>query len=99
MAKVETGESVIVILREPREKIVGILHEINISGVFVRGVDLSYFDEWTRSIKNGEQFLPMQDYFFPMWRIERISRDESSPDVPSLEQQFRQRTGFDLIEF
>lgn len=99
MAKVEMGDSVIVILRDPREKIVGILHEINVSGVFVRGVDLSYFDEWTRSIKNGEQFLPMQDYFFPMWRIERISRDEASADVPSLEQQFRQRTGFDLIEF
>ena len=99
MAKVETGESIIMILHNPREKIVGILHEINVSGVFVRGVDLNYFDEWTRSIKNGEQFLPMQDYFFPMWRIERISRDEASADIPSLKEQFRQRTGFDLTEF
>ena len=97
--KIETGDSVIVILHNPREKIVGILHEINASGVFVRGVDLNYFDEWTRSIKNGEPFLPMQDYFYPMWRIERISRDESSAEMPSLEEQFKQRTGFNLIEF
>ena len=30
--KIETGDSVIVILHNPREKIVGILHEINASG-------------------------------------------------------------------
>lgn len=99
MAKIETGDSVIAILREPREKIVGILHEINAAGVFVRGIDLGYFDEWTRAIKNGEPFLQMQDYFFPMWRVERLSKDESTAEIPSLAEQFRQRTGFDLVEF
>lgn len=97
--KIETGDGVIVILREPREKIIGILHEINASGIFVRGIDLNYFDEWTRSIKNGEPFLQMQDYFFPMWRVERMSKDESSAEIPSMAEQFRQRTGFDLVEF
>ena len=99
MAKIKSGESVIVILQNPREKIVGILHEINASGVFVRGVDLTYFDDWTRSIVNNEPYLPMQDYFFPMWRVERISKDESSFEIPSMAEQFGQRTGLDFADF
>ncbi|HQU82404.1 MAG TPA: hypothetical protein PKY59_04730 [Pyrinomonadaceae bacterium] len=97
--KIETGDSVVVILHNPREKIIGILHEINASGIFVRGIDLNYFDEWTRAIKNGEPFLQMQDYFFPMWRVERMTKDESSAEIPSMAEQFKQRTGFDLVEF
>lgn len=97
--KIETGDSVIIILHNPREKVIGILHEINAAGIFVRGIDLNYFDEWTRSIKNGEPHLAMQDYFFPMWRVERMSKDESSAEIPSMAEQFRQRTGFDLVEF
>jgi hypothetical protein len=97
--KIKAGESVVIILQNPREKIVGILHEINTSGVMVRGVDLQYFDDWTRSIANSEPYLPMQDYFFPMWRVERISRDESSFEMPSMTEQFRQRTGLDFKDF
>jgi len=97
--KIETGDSVIIILHNPREKVIGILHEINASGIFVRGIDLDYFDEWTRAIKNGEPFLQMQDYFFPMWRVERMSKDEAAAEIPSMAEQFRQRTGFDLVEF
>jgi hypothetical protein len=97
--KIEKGESVVIILQNPREKIVGILYEISASGVFVRGVDLGYFDDWARSIAGGEPYLPMQDYFFPMWRVERLTRDESSFEVPSLAEQFRQKTGLDLADF
>lgn len=97
--KIEQGESVIIILQNPREKIVGVLNEISAAGVFARGIDLGYFDEWTRSIVNGEPYLPMQDYFFPMWRVERISRDESSFEMPSLAEQFRQKTGLDFKDF
>lgn len=79
MAKIEAGEAVVLILQNPREKIFGIVHEIGAAGVFARGVDLNYFDEWTRAIKNNEPYLAAQDYFFPMWRVERLSRDESSP--------------------
>ena len=99
MARIEIGESVIIILQNPREKIVGILHEINASGIFVRGIDLLYFDDWTRSIAGNEPYLPMQDYFFPMWRIERISKDESSLEMPSMAEQFQQRTGLDFAKF
>ena len=97
--KIETGESVIIILHNPREKIVGILEEISVAGVFVRGVDLSYFDEWARSIAENEPYLPMQDYFFPMWRVERMSRDESSPQMPSFAEQFERKVGVPLADF
>lgn len=97
--KIETGEIIIIVLHSPREKIIGFLHEINASGVFVRGIDLNAFDDWCSAISNDEPFYSMQDYFFPMWRIERITRDESSADVPSMAEQFTQRTGLKIEEF
>lgn len=99
MAKIENGEPVVLILHSPREKIFGILSEINVSGIFLRGIDLNYFEEWTSAIKAGEPHLPMQDQFFPMWRVERISKDESAYGLPSMSEQFKQKTGFELSEF
>ncbi len=97
--KIETGESVILVLHTPREKLIGILDEINAAGVFLRAIDLGYFDDWCASIANGEQYLPMTDSFIPMWRVEKISRDEGSEDAPSMAEHFRRRTGRDLGEF
>ena len=97
--KIETGEIIIIVLHNPREKILGVLQEINQAGIFLRGIDLGYFDEWARSIANGEPYLPMQDYFFPMWRVERLMRDEDSPELPSLANQFRRKTNFELADF
>ena len=97
--KLETGESVILILQNPREKLVGVLHEINAAGIFLRAIDLGYFDEWMSAIKNDEPFLPMQDYFVPMWRVERLTRDENSPEMPSMTELFNRKTGFDLSQF
>lgn len=97
--KIETGESIIILLQNPREKFFGVLHEINAAGVFVRGIDLDYFEEWTTAIKNGEQYLPMQDSFYPMWRIERISRDQSSDVIDSMAEHFEQKTGLKITDF
>ncbi|MGD9628731.1 MAG: hypothetical protein AB7V18_05765 [Pyrinomonadaceae bacterium] len=94
--KISIGESVILILHTPREKLLGILEEINPSGIFVRAIDLGYFDDWVASIANGEDYLPMSDYFIPMWRLERMTRDEGSPSMTDL---FEQRTGRQLGEF
>lgn len=97
--RIEIGETVILVLHSPREKLLGILEEINPAGVFVRAIDLGYFDDWCRSIASGEQYLPMNDYFIPMWRLERMMRDEGSAETPSLTEQFEQRTGRTLGEF
>ena len=97
--KIETGEIVMLVLHTPREKLLGILDEISPAGVFVRAIDLGYFDDWCSSILNGEPYLPMSDYFFPIWRLERLVRDEGSEDAPSMAEQFVQRTGRNLGEF
>jgi hypothetical protein len=67
--------------------------EIGSAGVFVRGLDLNSFDEWLRATVHGEEFVGLGDLFFPMWRVERISRDESSGGITSLREQVETRTG------
>ena len=97
--KIEPGENVVLVLHTPREKLFGILDEVNAAGVFVRAIDLGYFDDWIQSIVNGEHYLPMNDYFLPMWRLERMTRDEGSDGTTSMAEQFEQRTGKKLAEF
>lgn len=94
--KIGVGESVILVLHTPREKLLGVLDEVNTAGISLRAIDLGYFDDWCSSIANNEQYLPMSDYFIPMWRLEKMSRDEGSP---SLTEVFEQRTGRNLGEF
>lgn len=97
--KFEQGDSILIILRDPREKLLGILDEITPAGVTLRAIDLSYFEDWVRSIVDDEPYLPMNDYFIPMWRVERVTRDEPNGEIPSMAEQFENRTGKNLIEF
>lgn len=97
--KIEMGETVVAVLNSPREKLLGILDEISPAGIYLRGIDLSYFDDWCNSIAAGEPYLPMADQFIPLWRIEKLTRDEDSPEVPSMNRQFEARTGRALGEF
>jgi len=97
--KFEPGDIVVLILQNPREKLLGVLHEITPAGITLRGIDLEYFEDWSRSIANDEPYLPMTDCFVPMWRVERLTRDEGSGDIPSMAEQFEQRTGKRLTVF
>lgn len=92
------GTPVLLVLHSPREKCWGMLDEITAAGVFLRGLDLNAFDEWLRSIVRGEPFIGFSSLFFPMWRVERVSKDEPNGDVPSLHEQVEQRTGRTLEE-
>ena len=91
--KIDAGDIVIAVLHTPREKLLGIVSEINPSGITIRSIDLGYFDDWCKSISAGEAHLHMSDNFFPMWRVERITRDESTDSLPSMWEQFETRTG------
>lgn len=95
----QPGDAIVIVLHSPREKLVGLVGEISAAGITLRGVELGYFEDWSRSIAAGEPFMQMTDYFFPMWRVERITRDETGGDMPSLTDQFRERTGRELAEF
>ena len=87
------GSPVLVVLHSPREKCWGMLDEIASAGVFLRGLDLKAFDDWISAVVHQEPFIGLGSMFFPMWRVERIARDETSGEVPSLCQQAEQRTG------
>jgi len=89
----QAGTPVVVVLHDPREKCWGVLDEINLAGVFLRGLDLKAFDDWVRAVAHDEPFIGVGDLFFPMWRVERISKDEAAGGIPSLYEQAEQRTG------
>lgn len=91
--KFDQGDVVIAVLHSPREKLLGVLDAIEAAGVTMRSIDLGYFDDWCGAITAGEPHLEMTDNFYPMWRIERLSRDESTDDIPSMADQFEARTG------
>ena len=93
------GAAVVVVLHSPRERCWGLLDEISAAGVFLRGLDLNAFDDWVQAVAHDEPFIGLTDLFFPMWRVERLSRDESAGGVPSLAEQFEQRTGRGLREY
>lgn len=94
----QSGTPVVIVLHSPREKIWGLLDEITMAGVFLRGLDLNAFDDWVRAVAHDEPFIGVGDLFLPMWRIERLSKDEAAGGIPSLYEQADQRTGGKGIE-
>ena len=98
-SRIESGATVLIVLHSPREKCWGVLDEINAAGVFLRGIDLNAFEDWSRAVAHGEPFIGLTDLFFPTWRVERITRDERAGEIPSLAEQFEQRTGRSLRDF
>src|SRR4051794_9933385 len=94
--KISPGDVVVAILHSPRERLLGIADEIDQAGLSLRSIDLGYFDEWCASIAADEPHLQMSDNFFPMWRVERVTRDEAADGVATLAEQFEKRTGMRL---
>ncbi len=95
---IKPGTPVIIVLHSPREKCWGVLDEINSAGVFLRGLDLNAFDDWVSAVVHEEPFVGFGDLFFPMWRIERISKDEAAGGIPSLCDQVERRTSRSIKE-
>jgi hypothetical protein len=98
-AGIEAGAAIVVVLHSPREKCWGVLDRISAAGIFLRGLDLNAFDDWTHAVARDEPFVGLTDLFFPMWRVERVARDEAAGGVPSLAEQFEKRTGRRVQEF
>lgn len=96
--RIQQGAMVILVLHSPREKCWGMLDEISLAGVFLRGLDLNAFDSWVHAVVHDEPFIGFGDLFFPLWRVERISRDEAAGEMPSLTQQVERRTGRPVAE-
>jgi len=88
------GGPVIVYLREPKEKVWGLLLSILPSGLVVRGLDLRTFDDWLRQEARAEEpGIGLVTLFYPMGRVERMERDESIGPIEGYADRFRREVG------
>jgi hypothetical protein len=97
--RIQQDDFVVAVMHSPREKLWGILRELNPAGMYLRGLDLNSFEDAIRSVNGGESVYGISEQFIPMWRVERVSKDEANGDIPPLYEQFEARTGKTLAEF
>ncbi len=88
-----TGDAVLIYLRDPNEKMWGVLRERDVSGLTIEGMDLASFDAWTSQIERGDDGIAPSLFFFPMARVERVLLDRGTSSLPSLSEGFLRRTG------
>ena len=91
--KIGAGDAVLVYLRDPHEKMWGVLRERDASGLTIEGLDLASFDAWTAQVERGESGITPSVVFLPMARVERVLLDRGTPHLPSLSDGFLSRTG------
>lgn len=96
---IQSGCFVVLSLHSPREKVWGILLSLDPSGAQIRGIDINAFDDWVSAIANEEYNIGLTHSFFPMWRVERVSLDESLGDIHSMAQIFAKRMGMTVNEY
>jgi methylmalonyl-CoA/ethylmalonyl-CoA epimerase len=87
------GQPVLVYLRDPHERVWGVLRALEPSGVTLEGIDLASFDDWAAQVERGATAVGPSVLFFPMQRVERLLLDRASGDLPSLAERFLARTG------
>ncbi|MGI9036372.1 MAG: hypothetical protein ACR2GD_10090 [Pyrinomonadaceae bacterium] len=59
---------------------------------------MNSFENFVRDIKNGDEYYNLSEYFFPLWRVERISKDERNGAIAALHEQFTGKTGLTFDE-
>jgi methylmalonyl-CoA epimerase len=88
------GSAILLYLREPQERLWGILRHLDPAGVTVDGMDVGSFEGWMAEVERGEsQPVGPSSLFFPMNRVDKVLLDRPSGPVPSMSERFRQRTG------
>ncbi len=93
------GEIVVLYLKEPREKMWGILLETSTSGVWFRGIELNAFEDFARQeTTKKESFVGPSTIFFPYLRVEKIILDENMGMFPSLKKKFEEIAGIKAKE-
>jgi hypothetical protein len=97
---IRPGSLVIVHLVQPTEKFWGILQELGVAGVMLRGINVSSFDDWmAQASRKGEQTLGLSTMFVPLFRVERVFLDEAVGEVESYRQRFTQRVGMNVERY
>jgi len=93
-SQIAPGATVLLYLRDPQEKLWGVLRSMAPSGIMIEGIDLASFDDWVAQIERGEEnIVGASVLFMPMGRLEKIMLDRPSGELPSLAERFEKRTG------
>jgi len=88
------GSPILAYLRDPQEKLWGVLRRLDAAGAVLEGIDLGSFDDWVSQVeRNEESVVGPSVLFVPMIRVEKILLDRSSGELPSLSDRFTRRTG------
>ena len=96
----QPGDLVVAVLQSPRERIWGRLVGLDASGIAIRGVDLTPWEDVLTLVRTGQSDqVSLGTRFFPMHRVESMYLDETSSGAPSLAETFRDRTGQDSHTF
>jgi hypothetical protein len=92
--ELSAGHAVIVYLQNPKEKVWGLLVSLGTAGVVVRCIDLTAFDDWMRQEARGDEpYLGLTTVFYPMNRVERLERDQTTGPVISYSDRFAREVG------
>ena len=100
------GDLVLLHLINPTEKFWGVLLDLGVAGVTLRGIGVSSFDDWmsqaarhSASLEQGEPTLGLSTMFLPLFRVERMFRDEAVGQVESYAARFHGRVGVPVREY
>jgi hypothetical protein len=97
---IRPGAVVLVHLINPTEKFWGVLLDLGIAGVTLRGINVSSFDDWmAQAARRGDQTLGLSTLFVPLFRVERLYLDEAVGEVESYAQRFRKRVGMPVERY
>ena len=93
------GTPVVLYLHSPREKVFGVLLSLDPAGVAVRGLDLVSLEDWIQQEVGGESDgLSLAVVFYPMWRVERVERDETVGGLEGFSDRFERLTGRSIVD-
>jgi hypothetical protein len=97
---IRPGAIVIVHLINPTEKFWGVLLDLGVAGVTLRGINLSSFDDWMgEAVRGRDQTLGLSTLFVPLFRVERVYLDEAVGEVESYRQRFSSRVGIQVERY
>jgi hypothetical protein len=91
------GSLVVLHCTNPREKHWGLLLEMDVLGVVVRGLDLASVEDWLAQERGGgAPLIAPSTFFIPTHRLVRVDLDESGPVVTGYGDRFRRESGRDV---
>lgn len=100
------GDLVLLHLINPTEKFWGVLLDLGVAGVTLRGISVSSFDDWmsqaarhSASLHEDAPALGLSTMFLPLFRVERMFRDEAVGEVESYAARFHGRVGVPVREY